>query len=218
LRGRNGCLQGRGAQRHGTVLQLVHQHFHRAGDHRQHVVEIMRHPAGELADRFQLLRLLQLALGLLHVGDVVKHDGGAADLARGIAQRTGADHGMNRPAAVGRTDDDLLAVDRLAVKRARRRPVLEPDRPAVGLPERVRLQQVSHRHALAVPEQPLGGRIRQHHVALGVDDQHRFRHGVEGTFQNRGRLADFLLRRAEVLLAHGGFHLERFLGRLRRAQ
>jgi type VI protein secretion system component VasF len=40
------------------------QHFHRADDGGQHVVEIMRDAAGELTDRLHLLRMAQRVLGL----------------------------------------------------------------------------------------------------------------------------------------------------------
>lgn len=37
----------------------------RACDHAQHIVEVVRYPAGQLADRLHLLRLTELAFGLL---------------------------------------------------------------------------------------------------------------------------------------------------------
>ena len=39
-------------------------------DHRQQVVEIVRHPARQLADRFHFLRLAKLILQVLAFGDV----------------------------------------------------------------------------------------------------------------------------------------------------
>ena len=41
------------------------QQVHRAADHRQQVVEVVGHPAGELADRLQLLGLAQRVLGVV---------------------------------------------------------------------------------------------------------------------------------------------------------
>ena len=59
----------------GRVLVRVHQQqLGIAPDDRQHVVEVVRHAAGELADGLHLLRLAQLLLQCLALGDV-PHDG-----------------------------------------------------------------------------------------------------------------------------------------------
>ena len=63
------------------------QRFGGAGDHRQHVVEIVRDAAGELADGVELLRLQQLVLGFARGGGVVIDQRRAADGAR--ASRSG---------------------------------------------------------------------------------------------------------------------------------
>ena len=72
------------------------QRFGGAGDHRQHVVEVVRDAAGELADGVEFLRLQQLVLGFARGGGVVIDQCRAADGARGIAQRPAADDEMNR--------------------------------------------------------------------------------------------------------------------------
>ena len=45
-------------------LHLRQRHLHVADDHLQHVVEVVRHPAGKLPHRLHLLRLAQLILQL----------------------------------------------------------------------------------------------------------------------------------------------------------
>jgi hypothetical protein len=82
LRGRNGCFRAKASrccisgrltdqccrpQRLGVALR-IHQYFHGASDHGQHVVEIVRRAASKLPDRIEFLCLLQLALGFLSVG------------------------------------------------------------------------------------------------------------------------------------------------------
>ena len=53
------------------VLEARDQRFGGAGDHGQHVVEVVRDAAGELADGVQFLRLQELVLGFAPGGDVV---------------------------------------------------------------------------------------------------------------------------------------------------
>ncbi len=125
--------QGCRLQQLRLVLQARHQRFGGAGDHGEHVVEIMRDAAGELADGVELLRLLQLALGFARGGDVVIDHGRAADGPGGVAQRAARDHEMKRIAAVRLAYDDFQAVELLAAHRAhRRRFVLGQFRGAVG--------------------------------------------------------------------------------------
>jgi hypothetical protein len=51
---------------------LHRQHFQAARQHRQQVVEVVRDAAGELADRFHLLRLVERGVGgLQRVGDAL---------------------------------------------------------------------------------------------------------------------------------------------------
>ena len=77
--------------------------------------------AGELADGVELLRLLQLALGVAPGGNVVIDQRRAADGAGCVAQRTAGDHEMLTGCAVGRPQHDFLLVERLAAQHLRRR-------------------------------------------------------------------------------------------------
>ena len=78
------------------VLEARDQRFGGAGDHGQHVVEVVRDAAGELADGVQFLRLQQLVFGFAPGGDVVVDQRRAGDGARGVAQRPAADREMQR--------------------------------------------------------------------------------------------------------------------------
>ena len=54
----------------GIVRQALAQQLEIAEHRGQQVVEVVRHAAGELADRFQLLQLAQLVLGAGALGDL----------------------------------------------------------------------------------------------------------------------------------------------------
>ena len=71
-----------------VALRIVEQQVAVAGNHREQVVEIVRHSAGEPPDRFHLLRLAQLLLafierffGQLTLGKIAADQDAAADLA-----------------------------------------------------------------------------------------------------------------------------------------
>ena len=81
------------------ILQRGDQRFGGAGDDRQHVVEVVCDPAGELADGVEFLGLQQLVLGFARCGGVVVDQRGAADGAGSVAQRPAADDEMNRRVA-----------------------------------------------------------------------------------------------------------------------
>ena len=118
------------------------QRFGGAGDHRQHVVEVVRDAAGELADGVELLRLQQLVLGFARGGGVVIDQRRAADGARGVAQRPAADHEMNRRIAADGANHDFLGVERFAAQRARGGHVLDQQRrDAVGMKDRAERAQ-----------------------------------------------------------------------------
>ena len=53
-----------------VALDAVSEEVDRPRDHREHVVEFMRDAAGELADRFHLLRLDQPLLGEALLADI----------------------------------------------------------------------------------------------------------------------------------------------------
>ncbi len=53
-----------------VVLDMGGEHIGIEQNRGQHVVEVVRHAAGQLADRFHALRLRKLSLGVLAVGDV----------------------------------------------------------------------------------------------------------------------------------------------------
>ena len=101
----------------GLSARAGHQRLGGAGDDGEHVVEVMRDAAGELSDRVELLRLLQLALGFARGGDVVVDQRRAADRARGVAQRAAGDHEMGLAVAAAGPGDQLEIVELLAAQR-----------------------------------------------------------------------------------------------------
>ena len=64
--------------------QLAEQQLAVAVDHRQQVVEVVRHAARQPPDRFHLLRLLELGFQRLALGNVMRDDLHAANLPIGI--------------------------------------------------------------------------------------------------------------------------------------
>jgi hypothetical protein len=73
--GEIGAALGGGAHRLGerpqrVALDLVRQHVGIEQDRGQHVVEVVRNAAGELADRFHALGMRELRLGMFLVSDV----------------------------------------------------------------------------------------------------------------------------------------------------
>ena len=103
-----------GLLQRGLVLQAGHQRFGGAGDDGEHVVEIMRDAAGQLADRVEFLRLLQLVLGFARGGDVVIDQRRPADRPCSVMQRAAADHQMHRCIFADRARDDLHIVELVA--------------------------------------------------------------------------------------------------------
>ena len=98
-----------------------HQRLGGAGDDGQHVVEVVRDAAGELADRIELLRLLQLALGFAGRGDVVIDQRRAVDAPDASRSGRPLTTRWTGRAAVRRTDDDFLLVELFAAQHPRRR-------------------------------------------------------------------------------------------------
>src|SRR5260363_181830 len=80
--------QGCGGGGSWAVLNLFGEGFDRAGDDREHVVEIMRDTARELADRVELLRLIQQSLGLMRHRDVVIDHRRPGDGAGGVDRKS----------------------------------------------------------------------------------------------------------------------------------
>ena len=209
----------------GRLLQLRlmrkarDQRFGGAGDHRQHVVEVVRDAAGELADGVEFLRLLQLVLGFARGGGVVIDQRGAADGARAIAQRPAADHEMNGRIAADGAHHDFDGVERFAAQRARGGHVLDRQRrDAVGMKDRTERAQQFDRHARPEAQHLLGGRVGEQNFSLGVDDEHRLRHAVKGAAQDGGRKPEFVVGCNQMLGAFGDRGLQRLVGGLCGAQ
>ena len=108
------------------VLEARDQRFGGAGDHGQHVVEVVRDAAGEFADGVEFLRLQELVLGFARRGGVVIDQRRAADGARGVAQRPAADDEMDRRVAADGTNHDFGGVEFFAAQRPRRGHVVRP--------------------------------------------------------------------------------------------
>ena len=81
--------QARRALQLRLLLQARHQRLGIARDHGQHVVEVVRDAAGQLADRIELLRLVQLPLGFARRGRVVIDQHGAGDIALPVSASAG---------------------------------------------------------------------------------------------------------------------------------
>ncbi len=69
------------------ILDRVGEDFDGAGDHGQNVVEVVRHAAGELADRFHLLRLPDLGLVGLDLLKTFDHGLGLAPVFHFLLER-----------------------------------------------------------------------------------------------------------------------------------
>ena len=201
------------------VLQARDQRFRGAGDHGQHVVEVVRDAAGQLADGVELLRLLQLALGLAPLRNVVIDQRRTADRAVGVAQRPAADDEIQRRAAVGGTDDDFLLVERLAAQYLLGRHLMGGQAGhAVGMIGDAQPPQLPDVHARLVAQQFRGGLVGEDDLAGGVEDDHGFSDAVEGVLQHRGRMPQLFVGGDQMLGAFGDRGLQRFVGGLRRDQ
>ena len=88
------------------LRDLVEHQVAVAEDRREQVVEVVRDPAGELTDRFHLLRLAQLLLELAPLGDVARVDDDGAD--GGVAEAVDADPFHDPPRAVGVMEPDFF--------------------------------------------------------------------------------------------------------------
>ena len=195
------------------VRERGHQGFGGAGDDGQHVVEIVRDAAGEFTDGFELLRLLQLALGFAGCGDVVIDQRRAVDGARCVAQRPAGDHEVQRRAAVSRTDHYFLFVEGFAAQHLLGWHFLRRElRDAVSVVGGAHIPDLTDRHPVFVAQHVPRSRIRQQHAALGVDHEHSFRHGVEGVLQYRGRVPKFFMGCDQMLGPLGNRRLQHLVG------
>ena len=79
------------------VLDQPLQQIEVADDDAEHVVEVVRHAAGEVADRLHLLRLRELALDQPAFGDVLHGAGDAADDAVLVRHRPAFDAQQRAP-------------------------------------------------------------------------------------------------------------------------
>ncbi|KAF1854083.1 hypothetical protein Lal_00005300 [Lupinus albus] len=158
-----------------------------ADDDRQQIVEVVRQPAGQLADRLQPLRLHQLALGLLLVGDVEGQDeqtGDRALVARAaspafptVRNQRGLGHHVAAVAREGVFEGHHLtrqaAVERGAQRRHRpapddRRQFTADDRRLVA-PDQIGPAQVGEgQPAIAVQPGDAGGDGIQDHTLPGL--------------------------------------------------
>ena len=161
-------LQRGFGQRHrlGVGLHAVLQQVEIADHHREQVVEIVRHAAGQVADRLHLLGLMELLAGVLQLG------------------RAGVDERLDRPGAAG------LAPEVENQDRRQREPGQQPDPGTAGPQGGYRRRRVIEGQVpmlaehIEVPREPDRGLRRQsgafaaHLRALGrqgVDHRCRFR-------------------------------------------
>ncbi|MGY4375740.1 hypothetical protein ACVWZ3_003379 [Bradyrhizobium sp. i1.3.6] len=171
-------------------------------------------PARQLADRIQLLRLVQLSLGFARRGRVVIDQHGAGDVALSVAHRPAADHQMAGIVAVMRADDHLQILELLAAQHARRGQLVGPERrDAVAVKHVGQGAQIAQAHAGAMQQDALRGRIGQKDGALGVDHQHSLGHAVERALEHVHRQPQLVMRVDEMLGALGDGRLELLLRR-----
>ena len=191
------------------------QRLRGAGDHGQHVVEVVGDAAGQLADGVELLRLLQLAFGVAGAGDVVIEQRRAADGARGVPQRPARDDEMDRRVAAARPHHDFGGVEFLAAQRAGGRHLAGGKRRnAVGVKHRAQRPQQLDRHARPVAQHPFRGRVGEHHLALGIDHEHRLGHAVKHALHDLGGMPQVLVRFHQMLGPLGDRRFQRLVGGL----
>ncbi len=188
----------------GAILHPVGDHLDAAGDHREDVIEIMRHAAGELADRFHLLGLVQLPFGLPRCRDVVIDDDGALPLAGAVGNGAPAGDQPDHAGFAGPADTDLDIVKILAARGASEQGLIRRDRRGAIRVEAVKgpgpARRAVWRH---IADQTLPHRIAEQHAALGVDHQHRIGHAVDGLVEHL-RLATERLGLLGEALGHVG--------------
>ena len=145
-------------------------------DHKEHVVEVVRYPAGEPADRLELLSLQQLALGFLAPADV--SDGGRYEDPFGALERT--EHDLDRELrAVLAQAYELNAGPHLLCHSVGRRSQIIGDqafRETLGDDVRDWLRD---KFVPLVPELPFGLEVQQDYVAGLIHNDH----GIGSGFQ-----------------------------------
>src|SRR6185437_639081 len=158
---------------------VVLQQFLDVGqDHHQDVVEIVRHAAGQLADRLHLLRLAQLLLTRLDLGDV------AADeevLAVGLRPHAGPDQRHRAAGAVDVAAPEIAHTVTAAGGAhlgAGRIQVLRVDEVAAGL---------AHDLVRRKTQYVLGSAAYLEELAMRVRDEDQVERGVEHALRAAGR-------------------------------
>ena len=140
----------------------------------------------------------------------------AADGALRVAHRPAADHEMHAARCRWR-DGRRFRCSSNCSPRSTRADGISSDlqrRDAVGVKDVAQRAQLLDRHARPVAQHLLGGRIGEQDVSLGVDDQHRLRHAVEGALQHGGRKPELVMGGDQMLGALGDRGLQRLVGGL----
>ena len=146
-----------------TLRQLAvgQQQVHMAFNDGEHVVEIMRHPGGKLADRFHFLRLAELGLQIEPLGNVLQAALEAQHATLGIADDADVFlHPNDRtvpPAQLGfEPANNVVAADQHL-----------PPLPVCGIGVKVGRVDAQERFAVGVTEHLDRGRVGIHYPALG---------------------------------------------------
>ena len=180
-------------QRRLVALHLAGEDVQIADDDLQQIVEVMGHPAGELADRLHLLRLLQHAFGAQSLGDVEERGDEAAprhfvllnlEVAPGDLEAAQHPVGCTATGAAIGPFRSRLGEDRLCAPRVGR----AKDRD--GLPGLGQL----HRQAEIFEEQ----RVPGGEPTAGVEHRHPAADVVEGGLKMDRLLAERSLRLAQA--------------------
>ena len=182
------------ALRPGVLERRLPQQLQVAGDHLQHVVEVVRHAAGELADRLHLLRLVQRRLHRQALFLAAPQGPGA--LVHQMLQLVAV--------ALQLVLRALLLGDVVALQEDAR------DRP-VGLDHRLqhRIDEALFQRLVVVQPEPDGAAGQQARLAGGIDLVHQLEHPLalqlgQGFVQRRSHQAAALDQR----LVGGVGHLE----------
>ena len=175
-----------------VLRQVRAQQFDVADDHGQDVVEIVRDAAGQLADRFHLLRteqrlarLLECLPRLTQFGDVVRDAEHADDFALPVPIDTLRDEiRLRRSVLDGR---DALEGVRVA---GRNHLAIVLDEPARGL-GRIQLVVVLPDDGIGrLPEKPRHRFVDQHVSAVEIFDEDRVGRGVDDRLEDLRAVRD----------------------------
>ena len=167
----------------GLAGNALGQQFHGTDDHGEQVVEVMGHPAGELADRIHLLRLAQLLLEAQALTDIAPDDD---DQLLTAGRDAGRRHLCVNPIAGDAGEAQLNQPGRTG-----RQQTVEPERPG-GVGDGS--ERASDHVFPGPPQHDGGGAVRLDHQACLIEHQD----GVMGLLHQKSNFLFRLLSRSEI--------------------